>query len=265
MHRSSFQAEIVRTELCSDRIYDQHCHTRYEILYVLEGSMHLNLEGRQLYLEAGTGIVIQPLKYHVVTGNNTAYHRLIVFLNPDAIALPIADAFHRQVETLAPFKTRQLSGLFESFAQHLERGDPALTPLLEAILTQAVYALTLEITTVPVAAETKHAGRLQRIVSYIESNLDKELSLGELAQQLYLSESSLCHLFRQEMKISLKQYILQKKMMYAKSLLYQGVSPGEAAIRCGYRNYASFYKIFLKTTGKTPTQINQHLIAQDGQ
>ena len=54
------------------------------------------------------------------------------------------------------------------------------------------------------------------------------------------------------MKIPLKQYILRKKMMYAKSLILAGTSPGEAAVACGYKNYASFYKMFLKFTGQSP-------------
>ena len=59
------------------------------------------------------------------------------------------------------------------------------------------------------------------------------------------------------MQISLKQYILQKKMMYAKSLLEKGTAPGTAAALCGYKNYASFYKIFLKVTGQAPGQVVQ--------
>ena len=72
---------------------------------------------------------------------------------------------------------------------------------------------------------------------------------------MYMSESALCHLFKQEMKISLKQYILQKKMLNAKALLQQGMSPGAVAEACGYKNYPSFYKIFLKVTGLTPAQV----------
>ena len=257
MQYQSFSAEIVRTDHCSDRIYDQHCHTRYEILYVLKGSMHLNLEGRQLRLEEGSGVVVSPLKYHVVTGNNEAYHRLIIFLNSDSIAEEIFEKFQMRTEQGAVFHSHTISKLFDSFCQIWEKDDDAFAPLLQAILTQVVYALTFENTSLPEKEKDKNTQRLQQIITYIENNLDKELILSDLARRLYLSESSLCHLFRQEMKISLKQYILQKKMSYARSLLYQGVTPRETASRCGYKNYASFYKIFLKATGRTPAQIKE--------
>ena len=203
MQYKSFSAEIVRADHCSDRIYDQHCHTRYEILYVLKGSMHLNLEGRQLRLEEGSGVVISPLKYHVVTGNNEAYHRLIISLNSDAIAEEIFEYFQKRTEKGTVFHSLTISKLFDSFCQVLEQYDDTFAPLLQAILTQVVYALTFENASVPESEIDKNTQRLQQIITYIENNLDKELILSDLAQQLYLSESSLCHLFRQEMKISL--------------------------------------------------------------
>ena len=194
MQYQGFSAEIVRADHCSDRIYDQHCHTRYEILYVLKGSMHLNLEGRQLRLEEGSGVVISPLKYHVVTGNNEAYHRLIISLNSDAIAEEIFEYFQKRTEKGTVFHSLTISKLFDSFSQVLEQGDDTFAPLLQAILTQVVYALTFENASVPESEKDKNTQRLQQIITYIENNLDKELILSDLAQRLYLSESSLCHL-----------------------------------------------------------------------
>ena len=57
------------------------------------------------------------------------------------------------------------------------------------------------------------------------------------------------------MKTSLKRYVLEKKMMYARALIQQGTAPGVAAVSCGYKNYASFYKMFCKIVGKTPTEV----------
>ena len=64
---NSVVAEIIRSEHSSDRIYDRHCHEDYGILFVLEGSIRINLEGQQVLLEENSGVVIEPLKYHIVT------------------------------------------------------------------------------------------------------------------------------------------------------------------------------------------------------
>lgn len=249
------KAEIVRTENCSEQIYDRHCHTHYELLFVLGGSIRLNVEGEQILLQENSGIVLEPLKYHIVTGNNMLYHRLIVYFDPESVPEPVFEVFSQSIRGNSVFSAEQAAQLFRRFSAVLEKNDPVYEPLLAAFLTEAIYYLAFNHASAPEGAESKRTEKLKQIISFVDRNLHREISLADIASQLYMSQSSLCHLFREEMKISLKQYILQKKMIYAKSLLRKGVAPGTAATLCGYKNYASFYKIFQKVTGQTPGQI----------
>lgn len=249
------KAEIIRTENCSEQIYDQHCHTDFEILFVLAGSIRLNLEGEQLTLQENTGIVIEPLKYHIVTGNNSRYHRLVLTFSPESVPEAVYDRFLSSVQTNAMFEAESISRLLIKFGTVLEQDDQTFAPLLQAMLTEALYSLAFENTTPVAENDNKRSHRLKQIISFVDRNLHREITLEDIAAQLYMSQSALCHMFREEMNISLKQYILQKKMMYAKSLLQKGTAPGIAATLCGYKNYASFYKIFQKVTGQTPGQI----------
>lgn len=255
MERRYFKAEIVRAENCSDRIYDQHCHSRYEVLFVLEGSIKLNVEGAHILLEKNAGIVIEPLKYHVVTGNNTAYHRLVISFEQDFIPLQIRQRFLENIRQNYVFFSEKLAELFRKYSVVLERKNSVYAPLLDAILTEAIYSLALDERIHAENPDSRRTEKLKQIISIIDENLDKEILLEDIAARMYMSESAVCHLFKEEMNISLKQYILQKKMTYAKSLLNRGVSPGDAAVACGYKNYASFYKMFLKITGKSPAKV----------
>lgn len=252
---SSMTAEIVRTENSSDRIYDRHCHAHYGVLFVLDGSIRINIEGQPVLLEKNSGILIEPLKYHIVTGNNTRYHRLILSFQKEAIPEAVFQDFQTNIRRNFIFRSDALAQLFRRFAAVKETNKPEYAPLLGAILTEAIYALTYDNISVQPALESKTTEKLRRLIAYVDENLSKEICLGDAAAYMYMSESSLCHLFKQEMKISLKQYILQKKILYAKSLLQQGVPPSAAAAACGYKNYASFYKIFLKLTGMSPAQV----------
>lgn len=251
------KAELVRTENCARQIYDQHCHTHYELLFVLDGSIRLNVEGEQILLQENSGIVLEPLKYHIVTGNNTLYHRLILYFDPESVPGPVFATFSQSIRDSAVFSGQEAARLFRRFSAVLEKNDPVYSPLLEALLTEAVYYLAFNHAAAPESAESKRTEKLKQIISFVDGNLHREITLENIASQLFMSQSSLCHLFRQEMNISLKQYILQKKMMYAKSLLHKGTAPGTAATLCGYKNYASFYKVFLKVTGQSPGQIMQ--------
>lgn len=249
------KAEVVRTEYCFDQIYDQHCHANYELLFVLKGSIKLNLEGEHILLNEDDGIIITPLKYHIVTGSNGTYHRLIVTFDKDAVPSELYPQFLQSLKRNYRFSSKPLSSLFRRYASMLEKNDAVYDRLLHAIFTEAVYELTFGDPVPSEIPDGKPRDKIRQIVSYINRNLDREISLGEIAEELYMSESSLCHIFKAEMNISLKQYILQKKMMYAEYLLRNGTSPAAAASACGYKNYASFYKMFLKNTGIKPSQV----------
>ncbi|MGN1077019.1 MAG: helix-turn-helix domain-containing protein [Candidatus Gallimonas sp.] len=50
------------------------------------------------------------------------------------------------------------------------------------------------------------------------------------------------------------KHILQKKMYYAAQLLREGMPASEVAFKCGYDNYSSFYKVFLRIIGTPPSK-----------
>lgn len=255
MQAPTITAEIIRTENSSDRIYDRHCHAHYGILFVLDGSIRISIEGQPVLLEKNTGVLIEPLKYHIVTGNNTRYHRLILSFQKEAIPEVLFPDFQAAIAKNFVFRSDAIAQLFRKFAAVWETRGKAHTPLLTAILTEALYALTYDNDGPAEETFGKKTEKLKGIISYVDENLNREISLADAAAAMYMSESALCHLFKQEMKISLKQYILQKRMLNAKALLQQGMSPGAVAVACGYKNYPSFYKIFLKVTGLTPAQV----------
>ncbi len=248
---------VVREAFSSRQIYDQHCHTDFEILFVLSGSVRLNLEGKQLILSENSGIVIPPLKYHTVAGNNTRYHRLILTFPQEAIPDGIRSRFLTAASRTLQLSGKAVSGLLCRMGEIADKKDPAFAPLEQAILTEILYAVAFEDAQENQGAADKNMERLKRITALVEENLHRELSLGEVAGKMYMSESALCHFFKGEMDIPLKQYILRKKMAYAQSLLKKGETPGAVAELCGYRNYPSFYKIYRKITGSAPARAGQ--------
>ena len=242
----------VYTAHCPDQIYDRHCHTHYEIIYVIEGSVKVNLEGIHYVLEQGSSIVIEPLRYHTITGDDTVYHRLIIDFSVNEIPEDLQEALTQRLSRQAVFPStllKQLCGYYGSYGEkHL--------PLLRAIFVHNLYELVLSDVQADALSGQQRSKLLQGVIACVDANMEQSISVRELAEQFFVSESTLCHQFKEEMKIPLKQYILRKKMMYAKSLILGGTSPGEAATACGYKNYASFYKVFLKFTGQAPSVLS---------
>ena len=81
--------------------------------------------------------------------------------------------------------------------------------------------------------------------------MHEKILLDDLARHTARSKSSFCHLFEEKMKISPKQYILQKKLALAGKLIDEGVPRTAAAMQVGYENYSNFYRLCKKNLTKS--------------
>lgn len=94
------------------------------------------------------------------------------------------------------------------------------------------------------------------IQRYISKHLEENLSLADIADKFFVSKEHLSRLFKKEVGISVQNYITEKKMEYAKSLLrnHRMISISTIPAICGYNDLHYFYRIFKKHTGVTPSQ-----------
>lgn len=72
---------------------------------------------------------------------------------------------------------------------------------------------------------------------------------SEVARDLSLSEGRFLHLFRQEMGISWRPYLLWRRLLFALSLLNKGVMATDAAALSGFSDTAHLSRTFRATFG----------------
>lgn len=93
-----------------------------------------------------------------------------------------------------------------------------------------------------------------------EGYLHKNYTIGELASSLHISEVYLRRLFHQETGVSPKQYLLQRRIQKAMSLLGTDYfSIADIAGQCGFNDPKHFSVAYKKITGKTPTEYAANL------
>lgn len=97
--------------------------------------------------------------------------------------------------------------------------------------------------------------RVQDILHYLEENMDRMITRREAAKYVFLNEDYFSRIFRKEMGMGYKEYVLKQKMDYAGKLLENtDMSVTMIASKVGYDNFTNFTQMFHKYTGKTPTE-----------
>ena len=95
---------------------------------------------------------------------------------------------------------------------------------------------------------------LEEIKRYIQNNLNKEITLEELAKKANLNKSYLSRTFKKEYGLSPINYSINQKINYSKILLQNGMEISEVALELGFYDQAHFYKAFKSIFYITPKE-----------
>ena len=95
--------------------------------------------------------------------------------------------------------------------------------------------------------------QIRKCCDYIQLNVEKKLTIAELAQVCGYSETHLSRRFKQETGQTISRYILGQKIEMAKALLLDdAVTVQEIAARLGFESQSYFGEQFRRAVGMTP-------------
>lgn len=98
--------------------------------------------------------------------------------------------------------------------------------------------------------------QLQQATDYIYTHLNRDLSLAELASVINISPTYFASLFKQAMRISPHQYVIQQRVERAKVMLSKtDLAIADIALQVGFSSQSHLTQQFKRFTGMTPKQI----------
>jgi len=93
---------------------------------------------------------------------------------------------------------------------------------------------------------------------YIDVNIDKPITVGMLCELLGITQPYLFKIFKSELGVSPKQYIVRRKINQAKTMLAETDVPiSTVATSLGFYDTISFSKFFKSVTGSSPSLFRQ--------
>ena len=244
---NSFDINYSESDINTPTLLESHCHFRFELIAIMSGSIDIVIEGHTYRCKRGDISIIPPLTYHNVTvSGESKYKRITALFDGGVLPQKISERLIDNVRASPIFSPASLPYLTDTLHGALEKGEPtSYSTLVDAIAMQMIYTCADEDISDRCGTE-QATDTLKRAIEYVDLHITEKLSLESIAQALFISRSSLCHIFSERMQISPKQYIIQKKMAYANMLIENGASMTQAARAIGYDNYSNFYRMYRK-------------------
>lgn len=101
-----------------------------------------------------------------------------------------------------------------------------------------------------------HEQRVIRYVKqYVREHIEEDIRVEELAKNVHIGADYLTRMFKKEMNCTVKNYIIQQKMMEARNLLRNTNLPvSVVAAKLGYLNFSHFSASYKRVVGYSPSE-----------
>ena len=95
--------------------------------------------------------------------------------------------------------------------------------------------------------------RLRRVTEYVQQNLDKDLTLADLAAVVYMSPFHFARLFKCSTGVPPHRFVVRQRLTRARACLaVEGQSIAQISRMVGYRTPSHFTTVFRRSLGVTP-------------
>ena len=193
---------------------------------------------------------------------------LSIYLPPTLLertVLENSDRYFSKIELIDRLAIRDpfLEQLAYAFKNELENetGDRLYRESLQTML--CAHLLRYHCSTAIVTTEVSGglpASKLRQVIDYIQSNLEYDLSLAQLAKVAHVSSHHFGKLFKQSMGVTPHQYVLKYRIERAKKLLRdRKLTLTEISLATGFCHQSHFTNTFRRCTTLTPRQYRDRL------
>lgn len=263
-------------EYAANYTYPGEAHDFWEFCYVDKGEVEVEADGKTIVLPKGRIIFHKPNEFHSLRANGTVAPNLVVA--SFSCVGPAMKWFERRILGIGAEERQLLARLVDEASdaflsplndpelKQLER-NVAAPPGAEQMIQHCLEALLIELyrkghAEVPTPQKPtsliKERGQqemIDRVVHYLENNIEKHLALADICRDNLVGRSHLQKIFREKTGGGAMEYFGKLKIEAAKRLIREGHHNfTEIAAKLGYNSIHYFSRHFKKVTGMTPSE-----------
>lgn len=238
----------------------RHWHHSIELLLVLEGQAHVNMDEQSFVLSEGDVILINSNSIHELFSNNGAV-LIALQLKPELFRFgeSAPDNLDFDCNSCVDTDSGRYDGIRWAIAR-MVTNNVSKQPGLDYLNYGICYFLLAELVTCFPGgsgdisqSRRKYAQRLSAILSYMEEHYAEDFSLSDLAGNLQLSVPYLSKFFSRYMGVKFTQYYTDVKLNHAiQDLISTSHTVEQVAVDNGFQETHTFIRSFKAKFGITP-------------
>ena len=236
-----------------------HTHEHHQLVVVLTGNTDFDIRGNNQKLAIGGGCLVPSAESHVFSGSDD--NRIMIVNLPIPPYQAITEEEYESVSRLFDHSsyfqlTPRLQLLATVLSSEVEQhpDDSLLARACGNTLLSAIGHQLMSTTSLP---DQHYNGRqldMDKLDQFIEMHLSRRLLINELASFCFLSVSQFHQRFKQKNGMSPHQYLLQKRLARAQTLLTKGHSTSQVVESCGFSSQSAMTTLFSQHFGVSPVR-----------
>lgn len=248
--------------------FEYHHHNFNKIIIFIDGDVTYFIEGRPYKLKPWDILFINNNEIHKpIINPDKFYERIVIWINPNFMQkhknykTDLLECFDLAIKNKYNLLTTNKSSidLIKKYIHEIELCDSndefgsdvlKRTFFLQFLVLINRWFLQNEKST-NINFNTSNKD-IESILNYIDNNLEKDLSIDNIASEFFTSKYYLMRKFKAQTGTSMHSYITQKRLVLAKSLINEGLSMGDVCTRCGFNDYSSFVRAFKRAYNVSP-------------
>lgn len=248
----------------SDYHFDGESHNFFELTYVDLGAMSTTVDGVRYELKERDLMIYGPGQYHT---------QKILSEGPCSYVTVLFDMENSQFEPLLNkvfSYDKKIYTLIKTFVLESTSQLPYMNSLMLCLLQETIIRLmqndflgTQNEHLVTGARQHYQDEFLEKILTYIDDNICKPMTIAEICQKFSLSRSSLQILFKENLNQSPKKYINDLKMEKSRQMICEDkYTISEIALMMGFNSIHYFSRAFTQKYHIAPSEYSKTLFKE---
>ncbi len=242
--------------------YSRHFHMFYELIYVANGIVRLEVNGKKYIAERNSLIFISNLEEHSIEVLTHQYERYFIILShlrltqmiQDSVLLSLWKMRPQRFSHIIPAPNNTIE-IMKHIIEENQIGDFYTEDIVAGYIKELLVKIYRKDREYFPISNKNIKPEILAIQKILDERFQENIRISDLANQYYISSCYLSHSFKDLTGYSPKQYLLLHRLSYARNQLIDSHDSVETvATKAGFTDATAFIRAFKSEYGITPKQ-----------